>query len=121
PTDTAGNTCQLITELRATDAATLTYTGRTACTTTEPIASGGGDIFVYADRREVSELGDATDEQCYQCPNMSLSGHIPAVKGRSYTATFYILVPVVGSPPPECSGEAGSGYYDCEISASIAF
>jgi len=120
PTDASGNSCQLITDLRAVDATTLSYTGRTACTGTAQV-SGGGDIYVYGDRREVTLLGDATDEQCYECPNMTLSGQIPAVKGRSYTATFYISMLVVGTPPPECSGEAGSGYYDCEVSASIAF
>ncbi len=122
PFDTSGGTCQLITDLQPSGPATLSFTGRTICPPGSSL--GGGDIYAYGDRKEVSELGAGSDYENYGYPNESISGQIPAVKGRTYTATFYVLVNIASGPiPPECSlsGYVGGNGYDCEVSASVVF
>lgn len=118
PIDSSGGTCQVMAELRAVDATTLSYSGHTVC----PPGTGlpGGAVYAYADRREASQLGEGMDSDCYQCADMTVSGRVTAVKGKTYTATFYMFLDVVGPVPPECT-PLGDNMYNCEVSASAVF
>src|SRR4029077_3777321 len=117
----SGGTCQLSTNLRAADPTTLTYTGRGVCPGQTP--PGAGFLFIYGDRREASQLGAVPYTSCSTCSDLTVSGQIPAVKGKTYTAPFYVSVDLVpGSAPPECTpfGQVGDlSSYQCEVSASV--
>jgi hypothetical protein len=110
-------------DLRAADRATLSFAGQAVCPAGFPGFSGG-EVFAYGDQREAIPLGHGLGISCDICSDTSDSGQVPAVKGKTYTATFYLTMnSVPGLAPPECApfGDAGDTGYLCEVSASAVF